>query len=44
MYQVFWDFGSEAVGLEDSENLVSSNETDLGNTVGVTNYNMHEYN
>lgn len=34
--QVFGNFGGETVGLEDSNNLLSSHRFDLGNTIGVT--------
>jgi len=34
--KVLGDLGGEAVGLEDTEDLVSGHDLDLGNTVGVT--------
>jgi hypothetical protein len=34
--QIFRDLGCEPVGLEDANHLLSSDRTDLGNTVGVT--------
>jgi len=37
--KILWDFWGEAVRFEDSENLVSSNDLDLGNTVGVSEHN-----
>jgi len=37
--KVLWDLWGEAVGLEDSENLVTSDNLDLSNTVGVTEDN-----
>lgn len=33
--QVLWDLWGETVGLEDTENLVTSDVLDLGNTVLV---------
>jgi hypothetical protein len=37
--QIFRDFGSETAGLEDTEDLVTSNTLDLRDTVGVTKDN-----
>ena len=34
--KVFWDLGSEAVLLQDSEDLVSSDSLDLGDSVVVS--------
>ena len=33
--QVFWKIWGQTLGLQDSEDLVASNETDLGNTMGI---------
>jgi len=34
--EILWDFWCEAIGLEDSKNLVTSNHLDLGNTVRIS--------
>jgi hypothetical protein len=34
--EVLWDIGAKAAGLEDSEDLVASDDLDLGDTVAVT--------
>jgi len=34
--QILWDFRCETVGLEDTDNLLSSNRLDLCNTIGIT--------
>ena len=34
--QVFWDFWSQTVGLQDSHDLVTSDDTGLGNTVSIS--------
>jgi len=31
--QVLWDLWSEAIGLEDSQNLITGHNLDLGNTM-----------
>ncbi len=36
LVQVFWDFRGKTAGLEDSQNLVSGDESNLGDTVRVT--------
>jgi len=33
--EVLWDLGSKAIALEDSENLVTGDDLDLGDTVAV---------
>jgi len=37
--EVFWDLRGEAIGLQDSENLVTSNDLDLRNTVRISEDN-----
>lgn len=34
--QVFWDFWSQTAGLQDSHDLVTSDDTGLGNTVSIS--------
>jgi len=34
--EILWDFWCEAIGLEDSENLVTSDHLDLRNTVRIS--------
>lgn len=34
--QVFWDLWSQTVGLQDSHDLVTSDDTGLGNTVSIS--------
>ena len=37
--QVFWDFWSQTVGLQDSQDLVTSDNLGLGNTVSISQDN-----
>ena len=37
--QILWDFGCKSVGLEDTNDLLSGNRADLGDTVRVTKNN-----
>jgi len=37
--EVLWDLGCEAVALEDSQDLVTGDDLDLGDTVAVTEDN-----
>jgi hypothetical protein len=39
--EVLWDGWSQSVGFEDTENLVTGDETDLGNAVRVTEDNTN---
>lgn len=39
MVQILWDFRGESTCLEDTEDLVSGDEADLGDAVGVTQHN-----
>lgn len=39
--EILWDFRSEAVRLEDSENLVSSNHLHLGDAVRISENNTN---
>jgi hypothetical protein len=36
--QIFWDFRGESSGLEDTKDLVSGDETDLSDTVRISQY------
>ena len=39
MVQILWDFRGESACLENTEDLVSGDEADLGDAVGVTQHN-----
>ena len=36
--QILWDFRCQSTSLEDTKDLVARDETDLGNAVGITQY------
>ena len=41
--QIFGQFRRQSLGLQDSQNLVTSDEPHLGDTMGVTEYHTWNY-